>query len=153
MEKCLKLAPFWSVPINFSKMDIKDGKAKIGPAMTIGYGYTWFFGNFTMNENQTINADPKFTFGLAADAGVKQDPESTGKGAEGAFSVGGFLGVKNFSLLASYDFITKSVSFGLGGRFDFFTLNNGSLDVYGHVEPLYPNYKKDKPVPQDQYPK
>jgi len=119
-----------TIPLSFSKIEHINGKYQVTPSVSIGYGYTWFFGDFIFNENDKITIDPTFFFGLIGDAGLQSD-FSLNKLA--SFFAGGFIGTGSFSLFAGYDFISKSPSIGLGGRIDLFTLSQNFLNPIGKV--------------------
>jgi hypothetical protein len=119
-----------TIPISFSKIEHINGKYLVTPSISIGYGYTWFFGDFTFNEDDKITIDPTFFFGLIGDVGLQND-FSLNKLA--SIFTGGFVGFGSFSLFAGYDYILKSPSIGLGGRVDLFTLSQNFLNPIGKV--------------------
>jgi hypothetical protein len=119
-----------TISISFSRLEYVNRKYQVGPAISIGYGYAWFFGDFVFNENDKITVDPTFFFGLIGDVGLQND-FSLNKPA-GIFA-GGFIGIGSFSLFVGYDFISKSPSIGLGGRIDMFTLSQNFLHPFGKV--------------------
>jgi hypothetical protein len=122
-----------TIPISFSKIEYQNGKYEVSPTISIGYGYTWFTGDFIFNENDKITVDPRMFFGLVADVGL-QNNFSLSKLA--SIFTGGFIGIGSFSLFAGYDFIGKSPSIGLGGRIDLFTIRQGYLKPIGKVHEL-----------------
>ena len=119
-----------TIPISFSKIEHINGKYLVTPSISIGYGYTWFFGDFIFNEDDKITVDPTFFFGLIGDVGLQND-FSLNKLA--SIFTGGFVGFGSFSLFAGYDYILKSPSIGLGGRVDLFTLSQNFLNPIGKV--------------------
>jgi hypothetical protein len=119
-----------TIPITFSRAEFVDGKYQVTPTISVGYGYTWFFGHFIFSENDKIIVDPTFFFGLVADIGL-QDNFNLFKPA-GLFA-GGFIGVQALSLFAGYDFVTKSPTIGLGTRIDLYTLRQKSLRPIGKI--------------------
>ena len=119
-----------TIPITFSRIEYINGKYQVSPTISIGYGYTWFFGDFIFNENDKITIDPTFFFGLIGDIGLQND-FSFNK-LTGVFT-GGFIGFGTFSLFAGYDYISKSPSIGLGGRIDLFTVSQNYLKPIGKV--------------------
>src|SRR5580704_4326904 len=58
-----------NIPISFSNIEFTRGQYVVSPTVSLGIGYTWFFGNFTFNENDKITVYPTFFFGLIANAG------------------------------------------------------------------------------------
>src|SRR5436190_6579170 len=54
-----------TIPISFSSIEYVDGQYQVSSLVSIGYGYTWFFGDFIFNENDKITVDPTFCFGVA----------------------------------------------------------------------------------------
>ncbi len=119
-----------TIPISFSRIEMIDGKYEVSPTLSIGYGYTWFFGDFIFNENDKITVDPGFFFGLVADVALQND-FSFNKLA--GFFAGGFIGFGNFSLFGGYDVVTRSAALGLGGRIDLYTMNQKALHPIGKV--------------------
>ena len=122
-----------TIPLSFSKIEHINGKYIVTPSISIGYGYTWFFGDFIFNEDDKITIDPTFFFGLIGDVGLQND-FSLNKLA--SIFMGGFVGFGSFSLFAGYDFISKSPSIGLGGRVDLFTLSQNFLNPIGKVKEI-----------------
>jgi hypothetical protein len=119
-----------TIPISFSKIEYVDGGYEVSPSISIGYGYTWFTGDFIFNENDKITIDPKFFFGVIGDLGL-QNNFSLKKLA--SIFAGGFIGFGAFSLFMGYDFISNSPSIGLGGRIDLFTVNQKFMKPIGKV--------------------
>jgi len=121
-----------TIPISFSKIEHINGKYQVTPSVSVGFGYTWFFGDFIFNENDKITIDPSFFFGLIGDIGLQND-FSLNKLA--SVFTGGFVGIGAFSLFAGYDYLSKSPSIGLGGRIDLYTLSQNFLNPIGKVRP------------------
>jgi len=119
-----------TIPISFSKIENINGKYQVTPSISIGFGYTWFFGDFIFNENDKITVDPLVFFGLIGDVGLQND-FSLNKLA--SIFTGGFIGIGSFSLFAGYDYLSKSLAIGLGGRIDLFTLSQYFLTPIGKV--------------------
>src|SRR5581483_12007487 len=40
-----------NIPISFSNIEFINNQYVVNPTVSIGLGYTWFFGGFTFNEN------------------------------------------------------------------------------------------------------
>ena len=119
-----------TIPISFSKIEYVNGEYQVSPSISIGYGYTWFKGDFIFNENDKITVDPTYFFGVIGDIGL-QNNFSLKKLA--SVFTGGFIGFGAFSLFGGYDFITRSPSIGLGGRVDLFTISQNFLKPIGKV--------------------
>jgi hypothetical protein len=119
-----------TIPISFSRIEKVNGNYIVTPTIAIGYGYTWFYGDFIFNENDKISINPTFSFGLLTDIAL-QNNFSFEKIA-GLF-VGGFIGVSSFSIFFGYDFISSSGSMGLGGRIDLYTISQIYLKPIGKV--------------------
>ena len=119
-----------TIPISFSRIEYVDGKYQVSPSISIGYGYTWFFGDFIFNENDKITVDPRFLFGLIADIGLQND--FSFKKLTGLF-VGGFIGFGNFSLFGGFDLLGNTPTIGLGGRIDLYTVHQISMKPFGKV--------------------
>ena len=135
-----------TVPISFSSIEIAKGNYQVSPTVSIGLGYTWFFGDFIFNENDKITVDPTFFYGLIANAGLENN-FSFNKLA--GFFTGGFIGVGSFTLFGGYDIINKSPSLGIGGRIDFFTVSQKFLHVLGKVHEVRKNKKIAPPITRD----
>ena len=124
-----------TIPITFSQVQfINSSQYGITPSISIGYGYTWFFGRFIFSENDKIIVDPTIFFGLVANIGLQND-FNLRKGPTGYFA-GGFIGTQAFSLFAGYEFKTHSPTIGLGTRIDVYTLSQKSLKPIGKVRVL-----------------
>jgi hypothetical protein len=119
-----------TIPISFSSIEYIDGKYQVSSLISIGYGYTWFFGDFIFNENDKITVDPTFCFGLASHAALKSDFSLKQLG--GLFA-GAFIGTEAFSLYGGYDFVAGSGIIGIGGRIDIYTVHQKSLKPIGKV--------------------
>jgi len=119
-----------TIPISFSKIEQVNGEYQVSPSISLGYGYTWFKGDFIFNENDKITVDPTFFFGVIGDIGL-QNNFSLKKLA--SVFTGGFIGFGAFSLFGGYDFLTSSPSIGLGGRIDLFTISQNYLKPIGKV--------------------
>lgn len=122
-----------TIPISFSKIEHVNGKYQVSPSISLGYGYTWFKGDFIFNENDKITIDPTFFFGVIGDIGLQND-FALDKLA--SVFTGGFIGFGAFSLFGGYDFITNSASVGLGGRIDLFTISQNFMKPIGNVREL-----------------
>ena len=131
-----------TIPFSFSRVE-KDstGKYVLSPTISIGYGYTWFFGKFYLNENDKIMVDPTFQFGLVGDVAIQND-FSLNRIA-GLFA-GGFIGFANFSIFGGFDFVNGSPLLGVGGRVDVYTFHQNSLKPIGKVR----EYRRHKKVAQ-----
>jgi hypothetical protein len=52
-----------TIPISFSRIELSKDTFQVTPVISLGYGYTWFTGNFVFSEIDKIMVDPKFYFG------------------------------------------------------------------------------------------
>lgn len=132
-----------TIPITFSRVEYIDGKYQATPTISVGYGYTWFFGHFIFSENDKIIVDPTFFFGVIADIGIQNDFNIS---KPAGFFTGGFIGTQALSLFFGYDFITKSPTIGLGTRIDVFTLSQKALRPIGTVRALRRHRKMARPI-------
>ena len=130
-----------TIPITFSSIRISDGGAIVSPNVSLGMGYTWFYGDFIFNENDKMTVEPTFFFGVLGDAGIENN-FSLNKLA-GLFA-GGFVGFGAFTLFAGYDVINRYPLVGLGGRVDFFTISQKYLHVFGKIREV----RKHKSIAQ-----
>jgi len=119
-----------TIPITFSSIQISNGDAIVSPNVSLGIGYTWFYGDFIFDEDDKMTVDPTFFYGVLADAGIENN-FSLNRLA--GFFAGGFVGVGAFTLFAGYDIINKYPLVGIGGRVDFFTISQKFLHVFGKV--------------------
>ena len=122
-----------TIPITFSSIEINNGDAIVSPNVSLGLGYTWFYGDFVFNEDDKMTVSPTFFFGVLGDAGIEND-FSLNRLA--GFFAGGFIGVGAFTLFGGYDVINKYPLVGIGGRVDFFTLSQSFLHVFGKVHSI-----------------
>jgi hypothetical protein len=132
-----------TIPFSFSRIERINGKYQLSPTISIGYGYTWFFGKFYLNENDKISVDPTFQFGIVGDVALQSDlslNKLTG------FFTGAFIGFANFSFFGGYDYITSSPLIGVGGRIDVYTFHQNSLKPIGRVREYRPHKKLAVPV-------
>ncbi len=126
-----KLMGSLTIPITFSSIEITNGDAIVSPNVSLGIGYTWFYGDFIFNEDEKITIDPTFFFGVLGDAGIENN-FSLNKLA--GFFTGGFIGFGAFTLFGGYDLINRYPLVGIGGRVDFFTISQNFLHVFGKVQ-------------------
>jgi hypothetical protein len=132
-----------TIPIPFSSVEYIGGQYIVSPTISIGYGYTWFFGDFIFNENDKITVDPVFSFGVIADAAL-QNNFRLNKLA--GFTTDLFIGFGPFSLFAGYDIINHSASIGLGARLDLYTVSQNSLHPVGMVKSVRKHKKLARPI-------
>ena len=133
-----------TIPFTLSRVEYLNGRYEITPTVSVGYGYTWFFGHFIFGENDKIIVDPIFFFGLIADIGL-QNNFSLRQRPTGFFT-GGFIGTSGFSLFAGYEFLSKSPTIGLGSRIDVYTLSQKSLRPIGRVRELRKRKRIARPI-------
>jgi len=138
-----KLLGSMTIPISFSSIEISRGNYIVSPTVSLGLGYTWFWGDFIFNEDDKITVDPKVFFGLIGNAGLENN-FSLNKLA--SFLAGGFVGVGSFTLFGGYDVINKSPSLGVGGRIDFYTISQKFLHVLGPVHSVRKHKKIALPI-------
>jgi hypothetical protein len=127
-----------SIPVTFNRIDYKDGRASQGATLSLGLGYTLFFGSFTIEEDGSFKVDPQILFGVAATGDLKPaDPQ--GGGTQSGFTVGFFAGIKFIQAFIGHDFVNNATVVGLGSRIDAFNLTQAALWPYGSVQELYPH--------------
>ena len=132
-----------TIPIPVSSVEYIGGQYIVSPTVSIGYGYTWFFGDFIFNENDKITVDPTFFFGVITDAAL-QNNFRLNKIA--GFTTDLFIGVGPLSLFAGYDFINHSASIGLGSRLDLYTLSQLRLKPIEKVRSVRKHKKLARPI-------
>ena len=132
-----------TIPITFSSIEITNDKTIVSPNVSLGLGYTWFYGDFIFNENDKMTVEPTFFFGLLGDAGIENN-FSLNRLA--AFFAGGFVGIGAFTLFGGYDVINKYPLIGLGGRVDLFTISQKYLHVFGRVHEVRKHKSIAKPI-------
>ncbi|MCX6257423.1 MAG: hypothetical protein NTW49_05945 [Bacteroidia bacterium] len=137
-----------TIPISFDRIEFKNGDYSIGSSLSLGYGYTWFLGDLTFNENGKMTIDPSFFFGFfAADIGLKSK-FFTSIVTE-SIVTGVFVGFKAFSLFGGYDYFGKSVTLGLGARIDLYSISTGKLKPFGKVFEVRKHRKDAKPLTEE----
>ena len=119
-----------TIPISFSKIEQVDGVYTVSPTISLGYGYAWFWGDFTFTEMDKIMVEPNFFFGVLADVGLQNDFSLK---ELGSFFTGVFVGFSSFNLFVGYDYITQSASLGIGGRIDVYTFHQNALKPIGRI--------------------
>jgi hypothetical protein len=132
-----------SIPLSFSKIELQDGKYQVSPTISIGYGYTWFKGEFIFNETDKITINPKMFFGLAGAIGLDN---SLNLDKLTSVFAGGFIGISSFCLFVGYDFVSYSPSINIGGRIDLFTIKQDFLKPIGKVRELRKHKRAAIPV-------
>jgi hypothetical protein len=135
-----------TIPISFSSIELAKGNYEVSPTVGLGLGYTWFYGNFTFEEDDRITVDPKLSFGLLADAGLA-NYFSLSKFT--SFFMGGFIGIGPFTLFAGYDVVNRSPTIGLGGRIDFYTLSQKFLNIHGKVREVRKLKRIAQPITEE----
>jgi hypothetical protein len=110
-----------TLPVTFSRIELKDGEYSIGSPISLGAGYTWMWGKVGFNEDNVMYLEPQFFFGCALDVGVKPDEKGD---LLGGLSVNGFLGFNKVSLNVGYDIINGNMFFGLGTKIDLLIMKN-----------------------------
>lgn len=122
-----------TLPFNFTKIDLVDGKVEVISTISLGYGYTWFTGDFLFNEYDKIIVNPSIYFGAVSNVGLQSNLSFN---RLGSFFIGGFVGIGSFSFFAGYDFISLSPAIGLGGRLDLYSIWQDFLKPIGKVHEL-----------------
>jgi hypothetical protein len=107
--------------------------------VSLGVGYTWFWGDFIFYEDDKITVEPKAFFGI-----YEGTTGSAFNKLAGLYT-GGFIGVGSFSLFFGYDAINKNASIGVGGRFDLYTVSQKHLHILGKVHEVR-KHKKIAPM-------
>lgn len=122
-----------TLPFNFTKIDLVDGKVEVISTISLGYGYTWFTGDFLFNEYDKILVNPSIYFGAVGNVGLQSNLSFS---RLGSFFIGGFVGIGSFSFFAGYDFISLAPAIGLGGRLDLYSIWQDFLRPVGKVHEL-----------------
>ena len=135
-----------TIPISFTRAEFTSSQYQLSPTISVGYGYTWFFGHFTFSEEDKILVDPTLFFGLLADVGIQNGFDLR---RPAGFFTGGFIGAQAFSLFVGYDWVTHSPSIGLGSRIDVYTLSQKALRPIGKVIAIRRRKKFANPI--DEY--
>ena len=138
-----------TIPFSFSSIDLSSGNFALNSAIKIGYGYTWFLGDFTFNENDELTIRQSFSFGFDADFDFKHS-FITGRPTS-SFVVGGFIGLQTFSLFGGYDFLEKTTTLGIVTRIDIYTIFQPSLKPFGKIRELRGHRKEALIVKNNQY--
>jgi len=131
-----------SIPITFTSIKLNGSPGAISD-LSLGLGYTWFYGNFVFNEDDRMTISPTFFYGVVFEAGIGT-PTSFSKIA-GSLA-GGFIGVGAFTLFGGYDIINRYAEVGIGARVDFFTFSQKYLHVFGKVHEMRKHKSIAKPI-------
>jgi hypothetical protein len=132
-----------TIPITFNSLHVSNGEGIVSPNVSIGLGYTWFYGDFIFNEDDKMTVDPTFFFGLLGDIGIGS---ATSFSKVAGFLAGGFIGVGAFTLFGGYDVLNGYLVVGLGARVDFFTFSQKFLHVFGRVHEVRKHKSIAKPI-------
>lgn len=138
-----------TIPFSFSSIDFNSGNFALNSAIKLGYGYTWFLGDFTFNEDDEITIRQSFSFGVDADFDFKNS-FLTGRPTS-SFVAGAFFGLQTFSLFGGYDFIAKTTTLGIVTRIDIYTIFPQSLKPFGKIKELRGHRKDAEIVKNNQY--
>jgi hypothetical protein len=128
-----------TIPISFSKVEYVPGQGyQVVPVISLGFGYTWFFGDFIFNETDKVTVEPTVYFGVVADGGLQSDFRIQQLSFNpyrylGSIFAGGFVGFGSFSLFIGWDFVSHGPSIGIGGRVDLYTINQKFLKPIGKI--------------------
>jgi hypothetical protein len=136
-----------TIPFTLSRIELVNGQYQITPTVSVGLGYTWFFGHFIFGENDKIIVDPTLFFGLMADVGLQNNFSL--KQRPTGFFTGGFIGSQAFSIFAGYEFVAHSPSIGIGLRIDVFTISQKTLRPIGRVRELRRHKRIARPIDDD----
>lgn len=138
-----------TIPFSFSSIDFNSGNFALNSAIKLGYGYTWFLGDFTFNEDDEVSIRQSFSFGVDADIDFKNS-FLTGRPTS-SFVVGAFFGLQTFSLFGGYDFLAKTTTLGIVTRIDIYTIFEPSLKPFGRITELRGHRKEAIIVKNNQY--
>jgi hypothetical protein len=140
-----------TIPISFTRAEFKNSQYQLSPDISLGYGYTWFFGYFTFSEDDKVIVNPTLFIGLIADIGIqnKLGNYSFNLTKPAGFFTGGFVGSQAFSLFAGFDWVAKSLTAGIGSRIDVYTLSQKALRPIGKVKSMRRHKKFAIPISDD----
>jgi len=107
-----------------------DDEWQLNPAFSIGNGGIFVFGKSTMNADHSRLVEPVFSFGIAADVGIKQEKDQLVTTFNGNL----MIGLHMVNLMLGYDFLNHTNYFGLALRVDLISFSPNSLYVFRERE-------------------
>ena len=103
---------------------------RLNPAFSVGNGGIFVFGKSTCYEDHSRRIVPIFSFGIAADVGVKQEAGDM----KTTFNGNLMIGLHWVNLMLGYDFMNNNNYFGLALRVDLVSFSPNSLYVFSEKE-------------------
>jgi hypothetical protein len=112
-------------PFSLGRIENSD-EWRLNPAFSIGNGGIFVFGKSTMFGDQSRRIVPVFSFGIAADVGVKQEEDQL----KTTFNGNLIFGFHKVNLMLGYDFLNHTNYIGLALSIDLFAITPNSLYVF-----------------------
>lgn len=116
-------------PFSIGRIENSDGW-HINPSFGIGNGGIFVFGKSTCFEDHSRKIEPMFSFGIAADVGLKQDLDEL----KTTFNGNIMIGFHWANLMLGYDFLNNTNYIGLALRFDLISFSPNSIYVFSEKE-------------------
>lgn len=116
-------------PFSIGRIE-KIDEWQLNPAFSIGNGGIFVFGKSTIHGDHSRTIVPVFSFGIAADVGVKQEADQL----KTTFNGNLMIGLHKVNLMLGYDFLNNTNYFGLALSIDLFTFSPNSLYVFREWE-------------------
>ena len=116
-------------PFSIGRIE-KSDEWSLVPAFSIGNGGLFVVGRSEWNGTNARKLEPVFSFGIAADAGVKQLPGEL----KTTFNGNLMIGFRWVNLMLGYDFLDNTNYIGLALRFDLTSFSPNSIYVFSEKE-------------------
>ena len=116
-------------PFSIGRIENAD-EWELNPAFSIGNGGIFVCGKSTLNAANTRIIEPVFSFGIAADVGLKQEKDQL----KTTFNGNLLIGFHMVNLMLGYDFLNKTNYFGLALRVDLVSFSPNSLYIFSERE-------------------
>jgi hypothetical protein len=116
-------------PFSIGRIENAD-EWELNPAFSIGNGGIFVCGKSTLNAANARIIEPVFSFGIAADVGLKQEKDEL----KTTFNGNLLIGFHMINLMLGYDFLNKTNYFGLALRVDLVSFSPNSLYIFSERE-------------------
>lgn len=116
-------------PFSIGRIENAD-EWELNPALSVGNGGIFVCGKSTLNASNARIIEPVFSFGIAADVGLKQEKDQL----KTTFNGNLMIGFHMVNLMLGYDFLNETNYFGLALRVDLITFSPNSIYVFSERE-------------------
>jgi hypothetical protein len=116
-------------PFSIGRIENAD-EWELNPAFSVGNGGVFVCGKSTLNAANARIIEPVFSFGIAADVGLKQEKDQL----KTTFNGNLMIGFHTVNMMMGYDFLNKTNYFGLALRVDLVSFSPNSLYIFSERE-------------------